>query len=170
MALRLIYPDHLNCGIYFAKDDEAYEGGKIGQFASGSGGLEIVLADDTTPNIGIIDDSVTGSGYGTLLGTSYGTQALSTDTTAGSDKVGLFFTPGIYETDVYDPDTLDPDNPPAVNTLLYLVPSGTNKAMITTTTHTQIVGYFLEFRLEPSLVSPQNPTTYWMVFRFFHTQ
>jgi len=124
MALYPIQAEHRNpTGLFFLQDSLSIEGGNVGQIVP-------TVADDTVPEValfnpnatdgygsdtelslvGLIDDSTTGQGYGTLFGRVLGPEAteISGSTFAGppthrgSGRATLWMQAGLFLTDTFD--------------------------------------------------------------------
>lgn len=186
MALKPLFSEHRQpVGNYDLATAAAVEGGMIGSLENeaGAGGYaesptdyKVVVNLSPDPDagdmrvIGLIDDSVTGAGYGTL----FGTQALSVDnaqavnfpTTLGSGKCSLWMDSGIFVTDQYE---IPVGSLIAAGTALYssLASKITNNAA--PLSNDLAIGGFIEFvttKQLGSLVSPAEPDKIWAVFKF----
>jgi len=170
------------------KASETVEGGMVGELTNvaGVGGYaesptayKVVVQVSKDPTgldlnvLGIIDDTTTGSKYGTNLGTTIyypgGSSTTTQPTTAASGKCTLWMTPGIYATDEFS-DTVDPSTFISVGTPLYAsLADGRLTDDVGQVANNKVVANFIEFttpNLLGARVSPAYPNEVWMVFKF----
>ncbi len=186
MALQILYTSLKEpVGLYDYKANETFEGGMIGQLENevGAGGYaesptdyKVVVAKASDPDaterrvLGVIDDSTTGAGYGTLLGdqllAGVREQSISQSTALASGKCSLWITPGIYATDQYA--SIEVGVLIAVGTALYAT-GGKITDDSAGLSNTKVIGAFIEFQTSQAMgirVSPAEPDKIWAVFKF----
>jgi|GEM_PF-4494763 len=172
MALYPIQAEHRNpTGLFFLQEGLDIEGGQVGQVVP-------TVADDTQPEValfnpnatdgygsdtelslvGLIDDSTTGQGYGTLFGQTLALQATEISgaiwngppTHRGSARATLWMQPGLFITDTFDGGTT-PGSPttPSGDAIDDTTPVGTplyaEDGVLTTNKATAQVGSLLLF-------------------------
>lgn len=188
MSLQILYTIQREpIGIYRKKASETFEGGNIGVLENeqGAGGyaedpndFRVVVAKASDPDatdqrvLGVIDDSTTGSGYGTELGDQLlsvdQSATVNFDTTLASNKVSLWMSSGIYATDQYD-SGIDEATLITVGSPLYAGLTGILTDNTAGLSNSNVIAAFIEFTTSSALgirVSPATPDKIWMVFKF----